>query len=89
VPRRTITIEDFIHQVIQGVRGRIIESTHKDFSYTTTVNMILLGGLIGVSKFDNKDWEIIRSFLEDKETELELAATEDKIAEELLKRLKR
>ena len=89
VPRRTITVEDFIHQVIQSIRGRIIEDTHKDFSYTTTVNMILLAGLIGASKFDDKDWGVIRSFLEDKRTGLEFAAIEDKIAAELLKRLKR
>lgn len=86
--RRTITIEDFIHQSIQKIRGRVIEGTQEDFSYTTAVNMILLAGIIGASKFDDKDWETIWAFLKDKKPALEFAAVEDKITEELLKRLK-
>lgn len=86
--RRTVTVEDNIHRSVQKIRAKLIEETGEDFSYTTTVNMLLLGGLIGVSKFDDEDWNILYDFLRDKKSELEFKALEDQIADNLLKRIR-
>jgi len=58
----------------------LIQDTGEDWSFTTIVNMVILGGLIGPERLKKKDWEIIRGFLLDEKLSLDLEAGVDTLA---------
>ena len=48
-----------------------------DISFTTAVNMVLLGGLGGARKFEKEDWQNIKNFLNDQKIRLDALSGED------------
>lgn len=74
--RRTVTFPKPIYDGIQKIRATFLVDG-EDISFTTAVNMILLGGLRGAGKFDKEDWEIIASFLRDQKVKLDRFSGED------------
>lgn len=72
--RRTVTFQEDIFRWIQKVRAAFIaDGPHDDMSFTTAVNMLVLGGLLASDKFLDEDWQMIAEFLNDEGESLDLA----------------
>ncbi len=56
-------------------------------SFTTIVNVVLLGGILGANKLDNNIWREILSFIEEESPKLEFEALRDQYVEKLIKRM--
>lgn len=82
--RMTITLNDIIEGKLREIQGGYIAASKQDWSFTTIVNMVLLGGLIGAEKFGKKQWGIIDSFLKEEKLALELEAGTDSIISHLV-----
>lgn len=80
MPRITVTLDDDIMKILRQIQGSYIADTGEDWSFTTIVNMVLLGGLVGVKKFKKQEWKTINEFLDEKKFNLELESPLDIIA---------
>lgn len=56
-------------------------------SFTTVVNVVLLGGILGANKLDNNMWREILSFIEEESPVLELEALRDQYVEKMVKKM--
>ena len=74
-----------IHDKVQSIRAEWIKSG-KDMSFTTALNMVLLGGIIGSSNFTQGNWSDISDFLENEDSKLNLLSLKDQFADVLLER---
>lgn len=81
--RRTVTINDTLYNEVQKVRASFIK-TGQEMSFTTAINMVLLGGLVGTSKFTPEEWSIVADFLKEESTSLELEAARNQIMQILI-----
>jgi len=82
--RMTVTLDDFLQKELRKIQGRLIQGTGEDWSFTTIVNMVILGGLIGSERLKKKDWEIIRGFILEEKLSLDLEAGVDTLASHVL-----
>ena len=88
--RRTVTIDDVLYRQLQKMRADFVESGIVDeMSFTTALNMVLLGGFIATDKFTDENWELIRGFLLERGPTLELDSLTDRRADGYLNNLKR
>ena len=88
--RRTVTIDEILYREIQKVRASLIESDIvDDISFTTAINMVLLGGFLAIDRLIDTDWALIRQFLEDRALDLELDSFTDRRADVYLANLRR
>lgn len=79
--RITITINDTIWNRVQGIRGALISDEKnfiEDMSITTTINMLILAGIIGAELFKKRHWGIMIDFLETEGKELNMSSYGDK-----------
>lgn len=90
MPRRTVTIEDVLYRELQKIRAKFMEDgIVDDMSFTTAVNMVLVGGMIATDRFTDDDWAIIRGFLLEVGPGLELDSLTDRRADAYLENLRR
>ena len=82
--RMTVTLNDTLEKSLRRIQGKFIHDFEEDWSFTTIVNMVILGGLIGSKRLKKKDWEIIHDFLEDEKLSLDLEAGIDSLASHVL-----
>jgi hypothetical protein len=88
--RRTVTIADVLYRELQKMRAKFIEADIvDDMSFTTAVNVVLLGGLIATDRFTDEDWELIHDFLVESGRDLELESLTDRRADAYLENLRR
>ena len=84
--RRTITFNEAIYNELMNIRASAI-SAGKEMSFTTVVNVVLLGGILGANKLDNNMWREILSFIEEESPVLELEALRDQYVEKMVKKM--
>jgi hypothetical protein len=90
MPRRTVTIHDMLYRELQRIRAKFMEEgIVDDMSFTTAVNIVLLGGMIATDRFTDEDWEGIRDFLFHLGPGLELDSLTDRRADAYLENLRR
>ncbi len=88
--RKTITIHDEIYRELQKIRASFIESDIvPDMSFTTAVNMVLLGGIVATDRFTDDDWGVLSKFLQEQRATLELESFTDRRADGYLENLSR
>lgn len=68
--RLSITLNDILDEKLRDIQGGLIRGRKADVSFTTTVNVVLLGGILGSDKLDDEDWAMIRGFLDEEELNL-------------------
>lgn len=82
VVRKTVTINDALYNVIQAIRGKFIgDRIFEDMSFSTALNMILLGGIAGCDDFDEETWKTIRSFLAEEKEKIDLEGFKERLKE--------
>lgn len=64
--RKTITIDDELYEMLQKIRASMI-SHGMDMSFTTTANIVMVSGILGSEKFDDKIWEGVAEFFHEAE----------------------
>ncbi len=82
--RLSITLNETLEEKLREIQGGLIKGRKADVSFTTTVNTVLLGGILGSDKLDEEDWTMIRDFL-DKE---ELNLNKEGLTDNFINRLK-
>jgi len=82
--RMTITLDDFLQKELRKIQGKLIQDTGEDWSFTTIVNMVILGGLLSSERLKKKDWEIIGGFLLEEKLSLDVEAGVDSLASHAL-----
>lgn len=85
--RKTLTIDDELYEMLQKIRASMI-SHGMDMSFTTTANIVMVSGILGSEKFDDKIWEEVAEFFA--ETKQMHVASEEPVnhyTEYLLRRL--
>ena len=71
MPRRTVTIDKRIEDKLRDLQASLITSTHKDWSFTKIVNLVVLGGLLASRDFDERTWHRLKNFLEGNDINLD------------------
>jgi len=69
--RLSITLNDFLDDQLREIQGSLIKKLKRDISFTTVVNLVLLGGLLGAQHFDKKDWQTINEFLDEEQINID------------------
>ncbi len=88
--RRTITIDDVLYRELQKMRAKFMEDgIVDDMSFTTAVNMVLLGGFIATDRFTDEHWALVHDFLFERGPDLELDSLTDRRADSYLQNLRR
>lgn len=82
--RMTVTLDDDIMKALRKIQGKFIADSGEEWSFTTIVNMVLLGGLLGSDRFSKKVWRTILDFLEQQKLNLDLEAGVDTLASHAL-----
>lgn len=84
--RKTISFDDRIYKRIKEIQGEFIESAgdFDDMSFTTAVNMLVLGGLIFAPEGKDERWEAITDFLKEKSFDLNRRSLGDRYTDTLL-----
>jgi len=75
--RQTVSLDPTIEKSLRRIQGTLIVKFEREYSFTTIVNMVLLGGLVGSGKFDEEVWDMINQFLNDRQENLDLEAAAD------------
>jgi len=89
MPRRTVTLEDSIYRELQKMRAKFIEGgIVDDMSFTTAVNLVLFGGFIATDRFSDEDWALIRQFLTERGSSLEMDSLTNRRADAYLNNLR-
>lgn len=83
--RRTITLNDAIYNELQKIRAASLE-LGREMSFTTIVNIVLLGGILGADRFDAHTWREILAFIEEESPTLEFEALHDQYVEKMVKK---
>ncbi len=68
VVRKTISINKKLYDTIQKLRGNMIASG-LDLSFTTTVNVVMVSGLMGCEEFNEEIWAEIANFFKGEQAE--------------------
>ncbi|MFO7872125.1 MAG: hypothetical protein R6U26_00610 [Candidatus Undinarchaeales archaeon] len=68
VVRKTISINKKLYDTIQKLRGNMIASG-LDLSFTTTVNVVMVSGLMGCEEFNEEIWAEIANFFKGEQGE--------------------
>lgn len=84
--RKTISMDDEIYEALQRIRAAMI-SAGQDMSFTGTVEVILLSGILGADKLDNKRWQEIGEFMR-KDSFENIESLMDQHVEQVMKRMK-
>lgn len=82
--RITVTLDDDIIKALRQIQGKFIADSGDEWSFTTIINMVLLGGLLGADRFRKKDWRTIYDFLEYQKLSLDLESGVDTLASHAL-----
>lgn len=82
--RLSITLHDQLEEELRDIQGGLIRGRKADVSFTTTVNAVLVAGILASDKLDDEDWTIIRDFL-DKE---DLNLNKEGLTDNFINRLK-
>ncbi len=61
--KQYIRIPDFIDLELRKLQGSLIRDLLIDVSYSTVVNLLLMGGLLAAEKLSEEDWRHLRAFL--------------------------
>lgn len=69
--RLSVTLHDDIASPLRGIQGRLIEKLDKDISFTTIINAVLVGGILGANDFSEDTWTMINQFLHDEQINLD------------------
>jgi len=69
--RITIVIDQKTEKKLREIQGNIIATEGKNFSFSRTVNTILLAGISQMPKITSNEWRHIRSFIDKKEYEFD------------------
>jgi hypothetical protein len=75
--RLSITLNDFLDDQLRDIQGALIKKLKRDISFTTVVNLVLVGGLLGSKHFDKKDWRIINDFLAEEQINIDAEGLTD------------
>ncbi|AIF84151.1 hypothetical protein NTE_02096 [Candidatus Nitrososphaera evergladensis SR1] len=75
--RLSITLNDFLEEKLRGIQGDLIKGRKQDISFTTVVNMVLLGGILGSRYLKKDDWQAIKDFLDDQQINLDAEGLTD------------
>ncbi|GEM_PF-2567471 len=75
--RMSITLNDFLEDQLRDIQGRLIKELKQDMSFTTVVNLVLLGGILGSKYLKDKDWQVINAFLEDQRINIDAEGLTD------------
>jgi len=75
--RLSVTLDDFLEEQLRKVQGQLIIGRKRDVSFTTTANVVLMGGILGSKYLKEKDWQHIRDFLNDKQINIDAEGLTD------------
>ena len=81
--RITVTLANEIEEALRRIQGGLIQGRKHDVSFTTTINIVLLAGIIATDEFSNETWKMIRDFLNDQRINLDLEGQTDNYINEL------
>lgn len=81
--RKTVTFDETIYEAVKDIRAEFIKGggDFDDMSFTTAVNMLVLGGILFAPDSDDEQWSDVRAFLEDRAFELDQSWATDRYAE--------
>lgn len=84
--RKTISFDEEIYKRIKEIQGEFIESAGEfdDMSFTTAVNMLVLGGLVFAPDKEDERWDVITDFLEERIFDLDRRSLGDRYTDILL-----
>lgn len=75
--RVTVVIDEKTEKKLREIQGNIIATERKNYSFSKTVNTILLAGISQMPKITSYEWSHIRSFIDKKEYELDALKDEE------------
>ncbi len=75
--RVTVVIDQKTEKRLREIQGNIIALEGKNYSFSKTVNTILVGGISQMPKISSYEWSHIRSFIDKKEYELDALKDEE------------
>lgn len=81
--RLSITLDRELGDILRDIQGGLIRGRKADVSFTTTVNVVLLAGVLASDKLDKDDWETIRDFLDKKGLNLDAEGLTDNFINQL------
>lgn len=81
--RLSITLDQVLEDKLRDIQGGLIQGRKADVSFTTTVNVVLLAGILASDKLDEKDWEMIRDFLDKEALNLDAEGLTDSFVNQL------
>ena len=81
--RITVTLNEVIEQQLRNIQGGLISGRKQDVSFTTTINTVLLAGILGSSEFSDKTWALLKEFLDNEKVKLEPEGLTDNYLNEL------
>lgn len=64
--KKSITMDREIEIKVRRIQARLIEKTDKTWSMSMVLNILVTGGLLYTKKLSKKDWQKIRSMVEQK-----------------------
>ncbi len=64
--KKSITMDREIEIKVRRIQARLIEKTDKTWSMSMVLNILVTGGLLYTKKMSKKDWQKIRSMVEQK-----------------------
>lgn len=78
IVRRTVTLNDFLHKLLQELRGKIIAETGLNIGFTYILNVVVLLGFC--NPLPNKELvKILESFNDENYESLELSDLGDRL----------
>lgn len=75
--RVTVVIDQKTEKRLREIQGNIIALEGKNYSFSKTVNTILVAGISQMPKISSYEWSHIRSFIDKKEYELDALKDEE------------
>ena len=77
--RITISLDTVICEKIKQLQDQMSKKSKRGYSFSKTINILLLGGILGNEKLLIRDWNIIKDYSDGKEISLEDLLLDDYI----------
>jgi len=81
--RITVSLVSEIEDALRRIQGGLIQGRKQDISFTTTINTVLLAGIIATGEFSTETWDAVREFLDEQRVTLDLEGRTDSYINEL------
>ena len=65
--RKSLTLESELVKILVNLKGKLILTTHEDWSVSTLVNLLALVGISSADKLPVRNWKAIKDMVEKKQ----------------------